>query len=61
MQKLSKVWKKDELPLLFTPINSKEILANKFLTISFAYFEQNYTTPDNFAYANIDLAKLIPL
>lgn len=47
--------------MLLTPVNSKNILEKKFLTISFAYVEQNNTTTDNLAYANINLSNLIPL
>lgn len=61
MHNCAKVWKQEELPLLFTPINSKDILQSRYLTVAFAMIESTYTTPDNFAYANFDLDQLLPL
>jgi hypothetical protein len=55
MHNCGKVWKQEELPLLFTPINSKDILQSRYLTVAFAMIESTYTNPDNFAYANFDL------
>lgn len=55
MYNCGKVWKQEELPLLFTPINSRDILQSRYLTVAFAMIESTYTTPENFAYANFDL------
>jgi hypothetical protein len=57
---VSKTWTHRQLPKLFTAINSPEVLASKFLTISFAMLETTSYTPDNIAYAVIDLAQLKP-
>lgn len=47
--------------MLFTAINSRQILQNRYLTVAFAMTEGTGTTPDNFAYANIDLEQLKPM
>ena len=53
-----KVWPRDKLPLLYTPINCHEILQTRFLTVSFQITQGTFTTSDNFAYATIDLKDL---
>jgi hypothetical protein len=47
------------LPTLWTPINSKDILEKRFLTVAFAMTEGTATTADNICYANIQLDKLL--
>jgi hypothetical protein len=53
-----KTWTYDQLPMLYTPINCKDILETRNLVISFALIESTYSTPDNYAYAVIDLSGL---
>jgi hypothetical protein len=57
----TKNWTQGDLPKLFTAINSQEILASRYLTVSFAMTEYTNCTPDNIAYAVIELSQLKPL
>ena len=54
-------WKKDEIPILYTPINSVEILRQKRLIIVVQLNERNKGNKcDNFAYINIPMKNLTP-
>ena len=44
-----------EVPVLYTPINSIEVLRQKRLTIALMLYERNKTKHDNFAYINVPL------
>ena len=50
-----------EVPELFTPINSVEILRQKRLTIVVQVYEKTKTKCDNFAYININLKDFQPV
>lgn len=58
---VTKTWQGNQLPKLYTAINSKDILSAKHLTVSFAMTEGNSYTPDNIAYAVIDMSELKPM
>lgn len=49
------------MPLLYTPINSIEILRQKRLTIVIQMYERAKTKGENFAYVNINLKDFTPV
>ena len=56
-----KQWHDFEIPVLFTPINSIEILRQKRLTIVVQLYERNKPKPENFAYINVLMKDLAPV
>ena len=56
-----KQWREHEVPVLYTPINSIEILKQKRLTIVVQLFEKTKTKHDNFAYINVNLKDFTPV
>ena len=55
-----KKWFEKELPVLYTPINSIEILKQKRLTVVVQLYERTKTKAENFAYVNIKLKNITP-
>lgn len=51
-------WKDFQIPKLYTPINTVEILQQKRLLIAIKLFEGNNSQAENFAYVNLDLNDL---
>ena len=48
------------MPILYTPINSIEILRQKRLTLVVLLFERNKNKHENFAYINVNLKDFKP-
>jgi len=53
-----KLWKNYEMPRLFTPINTYQVLKTKKLILQFKMIEGTYTTQENFAYTKLPLDNL---
>ena len=51
-------WKDYQIPKLYTPINSVEILQQKRLLIVIKLFEGNNSQAENFAYVNLQMDDL---
>ena len=51
-------WKDYQIPKLYTPINSAEILQQKRLLVSIKLFEGNSNNAESFAYVNLDMNNL---
>ena len=56
-----KQWHSYEIPTLYTPINSVEILKHKRLTLVLQLYERNKTKHVNFAYININMEEMQPV
>ena len=56
-----KQWRESEVPTLYTPINSIEILRQKRVTIVIQMYEKAKTKCENFAYVNINLKDFAPV
>lgn len=51
-------WVAQDMPILYTPINSIEILQQKRLTIAVLVQERTKTKPDCFGYINVPLKEI---
>ena len=56
-----KQWRNNEIPTLYTPINSLQILRQKRLTIVVQLYERNKTKQENFAYINVPMKEFVPI
>lgn len=54
-------WRPEDIPTLFTPINSIDILRHKRLTIVVLLSEKNKAKQENFAYINVPLKDFTPV
>ena len=55
MEGQPKQWHEFDIPTLYTPINSIEILKQKRLTVVVQLYEKNKTKHENFAYINLHM------
>ena len=56
-----KQWRESDIPILYTPINSIDILKQKRLTVVVQLYEKAKTKYENFAYINVNLKDFTPI